>query len=153
VRQGAAAGAGRIDCAAVVDEALRYAAHLVAASGIAVVREVPEEPALARGDAALLRPAVLNLIRNAVQAMPAGGRLTVRVARAGGTVTVTVADTGPGIPRAAREAVFTPFFTTRAKGTGLGLTVVRELVAALGGVVEVEDPAEGAALTVRLPAA
>ena len=109
---------------------------------------------MARGDAALLRPALLNLIRNAVQAMPAGGTLTVDVRRDDAAVAVTVADTGPGVPPEVRETIFTPFFTTRSKGTGLGLTVVRELVVALGGEVRVATAAGGgAAFTVRLAAA
>jgi len=152
-RAAAEAGGGRIDCAAVADEALRYVQHLIEVHGIEVVRTDTAAPAIARGDAALLRPALLNLLRNAVQAMPAGGRLGVAIARGAADVTITIADSGPGIPPAQREAIFAPFFTTRVKGTGLGLTVVRELVAALGGAIEVESPAVGAAFTVRLPAA
>ena len=86
--------------------------------------------------------------------MPTGGTLTVQVVREASHVTITVADTGPGIAPEVREAIFTPFFTTRVKGTGLGLTVVRELVTGIGGTVEVGDAAGGgAAFTVRLAAA
>lgn len=151
-RRSAEAADGTVDCAAAAEDALRWARDLLDANGIAVVRDVAPG-ALARGDAALLRPALLNLVRNAVQAMPAGGTLTVRIASADGAVAITVADTGPGVSAELRDEIFTPFFTTRAKGTGLGLTVVRELVTALGGTVGVADGAGGgAAFTVRLPA-
>jgi signal transduction histidine kinase len=86
--------------------------------------------------------------------MPTGGTLTVAVRRDGAAVAITVADTGPGVPLEAREMIFTPFFTTRSKGTGAGLTVVRELVTALGGEIGVAAAAGGgAAFTVRLAAA
>jgi signal transduction histidine kinase len=150
-RRAAEAASERVDCAAIADEALRYASDLIDANGISVVRELPEVACVARGDAALLRPALLNLVRNAVQAMPTGGTLTVAVGRDANEVAITIGDTGPGIPADAQDAIFTPFFTTRAKGTGLGLTVVRELVTALGGDVRVATATSGgAAFTVRL---
>jgi signal transduction histidine kinase len=153
-RRDAEAGAGRVDCRAVADDALRYAHDVIEANGVAIERRFAPEACVARGDAALLRPALLNLVRNAVQAMPVGGVLTVAVAPAASQVAITVADTGPGIPDDVREAIFTPFFTTRVKGTGLGLTVVRELVGALGGTIEVENrQGAGAEFTMRLAAA
>lgn len=152
-RRAAEAAGDDVDCLAAVEDALRYAHDLLEANGITVVRDVRTDDCRARGDAALLRPALLNLVRNAVQAMPTGGRLTITVARDATQVAITIADTGPGISDDVREAIFTPFFTTRAKGTGLGLTVVRELVMALGGTVEVDNATDGgAAFTVRLAA-
>jgi two-component system sensor histidine kinase FlrB len=143
-----------VDCPATADAALDYARHLIDANGIVVERAFASGDCTARGDAALLRPALLNLVRNAVQAMPTGGTLTIAVRRERAAVAVTVADTGHGVPPDVREAIFTPFFTTRSKGTGLGLTVVRELVSALGGEVRVSTArGGGAAFTVRLAAA
>jgi two-component system sensor histidine kinase FlrB len=143
-----------VDCRATADAALGYARHLIDANGIVVARTFSSADCTARGDAALLRPALLNLMRNAVQAMPTGGTLTLAVTREETAIAVTVADTGPGIPPEVREAIFTPFFTTRSKGTGLGLTVVRELVTALGGEVRLAaTDGGGAAFTVRLAAA
>ncbi len=152
-RRAADRGDARVECRAAVDDALRYASDLIEGGSITVVRDVPAAEVTARGDAALLRPALLNLIRNAVQAMPAGGTLTATVARNGDGVVMTIADSGPGIPAEVRASIFTPFFTTRAKGTGLGLTVVRELVTALGGEVTLADGAGGAAFTIALQAA
>jgi signal transduction histidine kinase len=153
-RRSAEAAGSAVDCRAVAEEALRYASDLGEAHGVVVRRDFAAVACVARGDGALLRPALLNLVRNAVQAMPTGGTLTVAVAPYDDRIAITVTDTGPGVPPDVREAIFTPFFTTRARGTGLGLAVVRELVTALGGGVDVADrPGGGAAFTVRLGSA
>lgn len=77
----------------------------------------------------------LNLMRNAAQAMPAGGLLSVEAVPEGDRIAVRFADTGSGIPEEARPSIFSPFFTTREKGTGLGLSIVRQLAEANGGSV------------------
>jgi PAS domain S-box-containing protein len=103
-------------------------------------------------DQELLQDAFLNLFLNAAQAMK--GRGTIRVAvRAGtDTVQVDVEDDGPGIPPDARERVFEPFFTTRHRGTGLGLPIVKRDVEAHGGEVSIAGPEEGGTrVTVSLP--
>ena len=108
----------------------------------------------ATADQHLLRPVLLNLMRNAAQAMPGGGTLTIGAESLAEGTRLTVADTGPGIPAGAEADIFRPFFTTRAKGTGLGLAVVQELVAAMGGTLAVaSEPGRGATFTVVLPAA
>jgi signal transduction histidine kinase len=148
------AASARVDCRAAADDALRWARDVIDANGIVVARAFATTACDACGDAALLRPALLNLVRNAVQAMPEGGTLTVTVGREAACVAITIADTGPGVPDDVREAIFAPFFTTRTRGTGLGLTVVRALVTALGGEVQVANArGGGAAFTVRLGAA
>jgi len=143
-----------VDCCTLVEEALRYTADLRAAHRIAVERRyaAPAVPALADPD--LLRPVLLNLIRNAVQAMPEGGTLAVVARGAGDGTRVAISDTGPGIPPQAREEIFRPFYTTRARGTGLGLTVARGLVTAMGGELSLaSEVGRGATFTVALPAA
>jgi signal transduction histidine kinase len=114
----------------------------------------PAVPALA--DPHLLRPVLLNLLRNAVQAMGSGGTLTVSAtggSGAGSPVRLAIGDTGPGIPAALREEIFRPFYTTRARGTGLGLTVARGLVAAMGGQLTCEsEVGRGATFVVTLRA-
>lgn len=140
-------------CETVVEDALRYTADLRATSGVTVERRLPTTPACAVGDPDLLRPVLLNLIRNAVQAMAGGGTLTVVVEIADAMVRVAIGDTGPGVPAAVAEQIFRPFFTTKAKGTGLGLTVSRGLVTAMGGQLALEDaPGGGAQFSVTLPA-
>jgi two-component system sensor histidine kinase FlrB len=86
--------------------------------------------------------------------MPSGGTLTIEVEAAGGSVVFAVADTGPGIPAEHAEQIFKPFFTTKTKGTGLGLTVARGLVTAMGGELALGAAAGGGArFTLALPAA
>lgn len=148
------AGPEPIDCVAVVEDVLRFTVELTAGPGVAVERDyaAPTVPALA--DAALLRPALLNLVRNAVQAMPDGGRLRVAVAPVADEVRIAVTDSGPGVADADRETIFRPFYTTRPKGTGLGLSVARDMVEAMAGRLGVESrPGEGATFAVWLPGA
>jgi signal transduction histidine kinase len=143
-----------VDCGALAEEAICYTADLRAAHGVEVARAWTGPGIAALADPHLLRPVLLNLMRNAVQAMAGGGTLTVGVTRENGRVRVAVADTGPGIPAAAREEVFRPFFSTRARGTGLGLTVARGLVAAMDGQLTLEsEVGRGTTFTVVLPAA
>jgi len=99
-----------------------------------------------------IRQAVVNLIRNAIDASAPGGRVTVAVVADGDWVTISVADTGPGIPETDRERVFAPFYTTKGHGTGLGLAIAREFTMAHGGslVAEAHD-GRGAVFVLRLP--
>ena len=106
-------------------------------------------------DESQLRQALLNLVRNAREAMPDGGVIGVRVEGAeGGGVDVCVDDDGPGIPEEARASIFDPFFTTKQRGTGLGLAVTREIVEAHRGVIvcEAREP-RGTRFRIHLPAA
>jgi len=104
-----------------------------------------------------LRQALLNLVRNAVDAVAAGGTVRVgvhhREDESGSHVDVVVEDNGPGIAAADRERVFSPFFTTKADGTGLGIVVAREIAREHGGNLAVDDSALGGArFTLSLPA-
>lgn len=141
------------DCCALLDDAVRYTADLCAEGHIVVERRYAAPDLAVRADPDLLRPVLLNLVRNALQAMSGGGTLTVGAASASDGVRLTVADTGAGIPAAARAEIFRPFYTTRARGTGLGLAVVRGLTEAMGGRLEVEsEEGQGTTFTVVLPA-
>lgn len=126
-----------------------------APEGLAV--EAEGEFGVVVGDEALLRRAFGNLLQNAADAgRDAGRSVSVRItARRSGTgrhVQVDVDDDGPGIPPERRREVFAPFFTTRAKGTGLGLALVQRTLADLGGSVEVADGTRGGAcFRIRLP--
>src|SRR5262249_26839479 len=122
-----------VDCCALAEDALRYTTDLRTTNAVTVERRFDGAAIHASADANLLRPVLLNLIRNAIQAMPDGGTLTVVVTGGGDTVEIGVRDTGPGIAPGEADLNFRPFYTTRAKGTGLGLAVARELVGAMGG--------------------
>ena len=114
-------------------------------------REKPPEVALhlpnsvmADVDEILMRQALTNLIRNALDAMPDGGELEVScLALPEGTVEIRISDTGPGIPKENREKIFLPFFTTKPKGTGMGLALVQKIVLAHGGRIRVENGESG----------
>jgi two-component system, NtrC family, sensor kinase len=120
------------------------------ASRIEVDPDLPE----VQLDESQLRQALLNLIRNAREAMqPRGGEIEVAVRRAaGGGVDITVADDGPGVPDDVRPAIFDPFFTTKQRGTGLGLAVTREIVQAHQGEIACEPrPGGGTVFRIHLP--
>jgi PAS domain S-box-containing protein len=103
-------------------------------------------------DANLLQIVFQNLFINAAQAMPEGGHIQASVASSDDAAVVTVRDTGPGLSAEAREKLFRPFFTSKARGTGLGLSTAKRLVEAHGGTILVESPpAEGVVVTLRIP--
>lgn len=104
---------------------------------------------------ALLCQVFLNLVLNALEARPAGLRLTIRTDQVEDSVLVSFSDNGPGIPGEIIDRIFEPFFTTKdvGQGTGMGLTVAYEVITGYGGTIEVENrPGQGATFTVQLPA-
>jgi signal transduction histidine kinase len=106
-----------------------------------------------RGNSVELREVLINLILNAIAAMPEGGTLTVRSFVAGEHVLVAIADTGEGIAIERHSTIFQPFMTTRQGGSGLGLSVSRAIVEGYGGTLTVESVrGEGATFTLTLPA-
>jgi len=106
-----------------------------------------------QADPDLLHRAVQNLILNALDAMPAGGTLTLRTEAATGGVRLEVSDTGKGLTREECERLFTPYYTTKQHGTGLGLAIVQSVVSDHGGRISVEsEPERGTTFTIDLPA-
>jgi len=104
-------------------------------------------------DPDLLKRVLANLVNNAVQAMPDGGRLSVRARREKEDLVITVEDTGVGIPEDVKSRLFTPLFTTKSKGQGFGLAVVKRMTEALGGTVSFEsEVGNGTKFTLRIPA-
>lgn len=103
-------------------------------------------------DPDMLRRAVLNLVLNAIDAMPDGGELVFTSWSGPHGVELEVADSGPGLSDAARQHAFEPFFTTKRNGTGLGLAIVYRIAEVHGGNVLAQNcPEGGAAFTLRLP--
>ena len=139
-------------------ETLRNSLDLVSiqarTGGIAVRRDFPEAALFVQGDHAQLKQMFLNILLNAVQAMPEGGTLAVEVVRkAGGKAVVAVRDSGEGIPEENLDRIFDPFFTTKKSGTGLGLSICYNIVKSHGGEVEVQSrPGQGTTVRVLLPA-
>lgn len=105
-------------------------------------------------DPAFLKRILSNLVSNAVQAMPEGGKLEIKSRQGNGEVVITVQDSGVGVPPANRDKLFTPLFTTKARGQGFGLAVVKRMTEALGGTVTFEsEEGKGTKFAVRLPVA
>ncbi|HZV34394.1 MAG TPA: ATP-binding protein [Verrucomicrobiae bacterium] len=100
-----------------------------------LARQLPEAPL----DAAQIQQVLVNLAKNAMQAMTRGGVLTLQTGAGADGVWVSVADTGGGIPQEQINRIFDPFFTTKKKGTGLGLMIVQRIVRAHGGRIELES--------------
>ena len=113
--------------------------------GLATLGEIPCHPSA-------LRRALLNLVQNAVEAMSAGGTLTLTGQGTATHVQLTLRDTGSGIPAGQLARIFEPLYTTKPGGTGLGLYLVHEIVTAHEGQVTVESVAgQGTTVTVTLP--
>jgi signal transduction histidine kinase len=123
-------------------------------AGIFIVEDFADLPSLEL-DPDAFSQVILNLLNNAIDAMPQGGELRIGTGREGDRVHLLVADSGMGMNEETRRRVFTPFFSTRAGaggGTGLGLSVSLQIVEGHGGTIEVEsEPGRGAIFTIRLP--
>jgi signal transduction histidine kinase len=103
-------------------------------------------------DRTFLKRVLVNLAINAIQAMPNGGKLTIKANQENGNIIITVADTGTGIPDDIKPKIFQPLMTTKAKGQGFGLAVVKRLVEAEGGTISFESKVgEGTKFKIALP--
>jgi signal transduction histidine kinase len=125
-----------------------------ASRGIDIVLKLPDLLPSVLADSAQLTQALLNLLINAIQAIERNGcvEVGVGVGENEQALTIAVRDSGPGIPAEKHAAIFEPFYTTKAEGSGLGLWIVQQIVTAHGGVVEVSNAAEGGAVfAVHLP--
>ncbi|HVB38493.1 MAG TPA: PAS domain S-box protein, partial [Vicinamibacterales bacterium] len=114
--------------------------------------EIAGDAAVLQGDADFLRAVFLNLVLNASQAMQGQGRLRITVDAEQDRCRVAVVDSGPGIPPDVRARIFQPFFTTKHRGTGLGLPIARRAVELHGGTITIDCPPEGGTVvTIDLP--
>jgi two-component system NtrC family sensor kinase len=137
------------DVAAAVREIVAFARPEVEQARCTVTLEVDDTIPPALFDEAQLRQALLNLLRNAREAMPDGGPIDVRVGASGMSVVIDVEDRGGGIPEPIRARVFDPFFSTKGEGTGLGLAITRHIVESHGGVIAC-DPRDGGGTRFRI---
>lgn len=129
-------------------ELLLFYAVSAEEKGITIHNEADPHIEKAVFDPDLLRRALHNLLLNAMQAMPHGGDLTLRVKRAGHDLEVAIGDTGVGIPAKVRDTFWTPFVTTKNSGTGLGLPFVRKIIEAHGGQIDFTSE-QGRGTTIR----
>ncbi|HEV3120499.1 MAG TPA: ATP-binding protein [Isosphaeraceae bacterium] len=138
---------------ALVDDLRDFCEPKAAAQNVIVRMFLDKDLPLLSLDVDLFKQALLNLILNALIAMPSGGELILTTRREGRWVTIEIVDTGSGIAPEVREKVFDPFFSTRPGGSGLGLPTTRRIVEAHGGSIGLDsEPGKGSKFTVRLPA-
>ena len=142
------------DLSLVMQDALQLLRHQAYLGNVEIVEEWVDGLPLIQADAQELQQVYVNLLLNAVQAMPNGGRLTLRTRVDGTMIVGEVQDTGTGIPKSILSHIFDPFFTTKevGKGTGLGLSVSYGIVERHGGTITVESQeGVGTTFAVRLP--
>lgn len=141
-----------VDVRRLVDAACARFAERTKAAQIEVTIDVPGELGVL-ADGEMLELAFTHLVANALEAMPAGGRLVITSYCGHGGLELEVADSGPGLSDDALGRAFEPFYTTKRDGAGLGLAKVRRVAMAHGGdVVAANCPEGGAAFTLRFPA-
>jgi signal transduction histidine kinase len=136
----------------LVDELADFVRPVATRQGLTLRVDLDPDVPMTEIDRGLVRQAVLNLVKNGLEALSRGGELTLATRRAGEAVEITVSDTGGGIPESVAQHLFEPFFTTKPQGTGLGLSIARQIIEEHGGEVRwANDPGRGAAFTIRLP--
>ncbi len=146
-----------LDFHAIVARAIDQARPLAEVADVALEIQAPDAVIPMRGDGFILRAAVTNLLENAIDFSPRGGKIEIGLQTADGHAVLSIRDHGPGVPDYAREKIFERFYSLRhhaskRKGTGLGLTLVRETAELHGGTITLE-PAEGGGMvaTLKLP--
>jgi len=147
-----------VDLNALTREVTEFVTPQAKGANIQVEFSAPSEPAMMRGDSDLLKQAVLNLVINAVDAMPEGGQLRVFLERghaekADDKLILEVSDTGPGIPPELRDKVFQLYFTTKLGGSGIGLAMTYRAVQLHNGTISFKSEADrGTTFRLEFPA-
>jgi signal transduction histidine kinase len=137
----------------LVTEILTLVEPEAARAGV-ILEWKPDDDVTISADADLLRHAFLNVVRNALDAMPGGGQLRVFVKRSADSCEISVSDTGPGIPAEIRRRIFEPFYSTKESGSGIGLAMTMRAVQMHGGSIDVDCvPGQGSTFCLRLPVA
>ncbi len=142
-----------IEIPALIEDTLSFVSPEAVRQSVWVRSHVASPLPRIEGDYSQLRQALLNLFINAVQAMPEGGNLDVNVISAGEEIEIVVKDTGCGVAAENLSRLFDPYFTTKVRGFGLGLSIVERIVQEHGGTISVvSEQGKGTAFTIKLPA-
>lgn len=141
------------DLSGVAEDAMRLVAMDDRAPAIAFCTAFANDLPSVRGIRDQLLQVVVNLLINAMEAMPEGGNAAIRTSFEGASVALSIEDEGGGFDAVVRERLFQPFVTTKQNGTGLGLSICHTLVHAHGGTIEVNSTGHGTRVVVRLPVA
>jgi signal transduction histidine kinase len=139
---------------AVLDQSLDSLCEQLRVGHINVIHDLAPDIPPIRADELQIEQALQNVLRNAIEAMPEGGtlRISTGLSPGGSAVEIRIQDTGPGIAEQDRERIFQSFYTTKIRGTGLGLTIVQRVLKNHGGEITMERPETGGTLVVlKLP--
>ena len=138
----------------LLEEMVALARPQAEAAGIRVILEDDSGGAPVRVDRDLFKQAVLNVVVNAIEAMPHGGELRLACHSSASTAEIRISDSGPGIPPALSEKIFRLYFTTKEKGSGIGLAMTFRMVQLHDGTIEFSSqPGKGTTFTLRIPVA
>lgn len=141
-----------VNISKVIEDVVLFTGRYATGNHVKINSEIRDGTGAVWADAEKLKQVFINLIFNAVQAMPDGGAVDIETARDDAFVKVVVRDTGAGIPAEALGKIWDPFYTTRTDGTGLGLAIVHRIVDEHGGYISAEsEVGKGSSFTVRLP--
>ncbi len=141
-----------IDIGALLDSVIQLAAHAVGRSSVQLRKLAPPDLPPVEGDPEMVKQMLLNLVINAIQAMPEGGEVVVSASARDGNMLLAVQDQGCGVAPEIRDKIFNPFFTTKNGGTGLGLAVAHQIVEQHGGTLRAEpNPSGGMTFSALLP--
>ncbi len=142
-----------VDLVAIAREVAELTTPQAALANIKVWFEAAVATAAIRGDADMLKQAILNLVLNAIEAMKNGGNLWLRVSREQDVIILNVSDDGPGIPAEARDKVFQLYFTTKQRGSGIGLAMTYRAVQLHNGTISFStELSRGTAFQMQFPA-
>jgi signal transduction histidine kinase len=136
------------DVRQLVDQVVALSESKMKSQGIELVEEFNEATPILNVDAEKLRTCFINVVANAIQAMPEGGTMRIAFRRVDGSMVITFSDTGAGIEAEVVNHVFEPFFTTKREGIGLGLFLSRAIVETHGGTIDIGSNADGPGTTV-----
>ena len=136
----------------IIDENIAFLSSQIKRKSYLIDKDYDQNLPEIIADSDMLYQAFLNILINAMQAMPGGGRIKIAVMSRSKWITILFVDEGQGIPDELIGKIWSPFFTTKEKGTGLGLGIVRNIIEAHEGDIQIENRSTGGArITINLP--
>lgn len=139
--------------AQLIDDTLEFLNNDFLKKHIVIEKNYEKDDCLVRIDPSQIKQVLLNIILNAMDAMPKGGKITIKtIAHSNGHLEIAIADTGSGISKEHLKHIFDPFFTTKDSGSGLGLSIVHQIIQNHGGKIEAESEiGNGSVFRIKLP--